>query len=65
MKKYRFEFTLRDGNDEFWESDPTYREVIKLVRDELNRIDLKITDLTLVGLQEELRMTESSDDYEH
>jgi hypothetical protein len=45
--KWRFEFELEDGNDEFWESKPSKKEVYELVMETLKGAHLYIDGLKI------------------
>jgi hypothetical protein len=50
MKTYRIEFTLEEGNNEFWEGNPDPKEVLELVLEALEKSvlyyrDVKITEI--------------------
>ena len=50
MKIWTIQLDLEEGSDEFWESNPTPEQIIRVINDELNNTCLYTSNLKVVKI---------------
>lgn len=52
-KEYTVSFTLHEGDDEFWDGEPSTREVADMIAIELSRVpSIQVSNVKIVGMKD-------------
>ena len=62
--QYTVQFTLNSGNDEFWDSYPSPKDVLEVLVEELKLPGLDIEDIRIVKVVDSNIYTPDDDDNE-
>jgi hypothetical protein len=58
MKTYTIQFTLEEGSDEFWESNPTPEKVWDVVEFEMRHTNLDFDNVKIIKIVDETEYDE-------